>query len=166
MSTEDFGASNKTKMFFDVVLRAVSTTLNVGETSYKWGSIPHRGDKFIEEIMREKGYIILGRMKSDNTFVGYTEHSFSMGVDSTEHVRVWRSSKKRTLYSATAEEVVRSRMCDVKELNKKHPDIEWSLYRVGSKDCPVKIKWSRYHNLKKHKNLNKFDYRNLVFEKK
>ncbi len=115
--------------------------------------------------MRQKCYIILG-VTENNTFIGYTEHSFSMGVDSKTRVRVWRPDLHSRWTRRTIEEYVAYLQKDVIRLNKDHPKIRWSLYSVGSVNCPVKINWSEYHTSRKNKTLDKVGYRNLGFEKK
>lgn len=119
--------------------------------------------------MKEKSYIILGRRKSDNKLFGYTENSFSMSTDSTTNVRVWRIGKHNS-EGQTDNYIKREykyRLNDVKKLNKKHPHIVWKLYRVGSKNCPVKIDWGSYHDVRKSdRRMISSEYRNLAFIKK
>lgn len=98
----------------------------------------------------EKGYIVLGK-RTDGRFVGLVEQSFSMGFSLTE-VRVWRDSGY-SKGSETAEKYVAG-------YRKSYPTTEWNVYRVGSKECPVKIDWTSYH---KGGKKSKYSWRNLKF---
>lgn len=102
--------------------------------------------------MREKAYIIIGK-KPDGEYLGYVEYSFSMGYEA-KWVKLWRLHKHFNI--SDLQKMSRS-TC------KEHPKIQWVLYRVGSKNCPVKINWAYYHLEGKYK---KFTRRNLHFCKK
>lgn len=130
-------------------------------------------------MSRFKGYIILGTRK-DGSHVGYCENSFSMGFDN-KRVNVWRHSHWSGS-NKSAQEQKQSFIDNViqykDDLIRKHPQIEWNVYRVGSKNCPVKINWKSYWNMfdknkkwnhrkKKTQNcIGKYEWRNLKFIKR
>lgn len=111
-----------------------------------------------------RAWIILGKHKSTGKYVGIVEHSFSMGLDSNR-VRVekeWEilySMKNETERRKKTTDSIKYYQKDITKYTKNHPDYEFTLHRVGTKNCPVKIHWSRYHTEKK----DKFNNRNLVF---
>lgn len=109
--------------------------------------------------MREKAYIMLGK-NANGIFVGQTEHSFSMGI-SRDHVRLFRP------YTNTPHEKTQQYNQErVSSLAQSYPKYKWHVYRVGSKNCPVKINWTEYHAIQKSGNSRNADYRNLPFTKK
>jgi hypothetical protein len=116
---------------------------------------------------RQVSYVIIGKAKTGKLY-GYIENSFSMNVDECR-VRVWRSSRKSPDYFKSSWRCsVAAHMqsiCD--DLNKIGGGdyIEWNFYRVGSKNCPVKIDWGRFHKAGGG-NASKFEYRNLFFIEK
>lgn len=93
-------------------------------------------------MYRVRGFIILGRHKVTNEYVGYVENSFSMGFDK-EYTNVYynyvsdydNKSKKHeraTTFTRWLKDIVNN-------LNKRFPAYEWKFYRARSKSCPVKI---------------------------
>ena len=130
-------------------------------------------------MARKKGYIILGKRKK-GSYVGYCENSFTMGFDN-KRVKVWRWDGPSKYSTGTPQEQKQSFINHVAgfmdELIPKYPTIEWKIYRVGSKDCPVKIEWASYwrmfainkrhnHRVKNKKNyIATYEARNLRFKR-
>lgn len=95
---------------------------------------------------------------------GYVEQSFSMSLDSNR-VRVFT----KTRYSSKAYNDDTVKMLQEiqtgtwKDVHGKHVHIEKAeVYRVGSKNCPVKIDWRPRFNEK----TSKYNWRNLPFVSK
>ena len=117
--------------------------------------------------MKKTCYILLGKNKETNEFVGEIEHSFSLGFDNSR-VRVYRaseiSSKKDLNKKETAYRWLKS---NSDKYSEKYPQYDWRVYRAGSKNCPVKIDWreiiSMRHRIMPH---SKFNTRNLPFKLK
>lgn len=116
---------------------------------------------------RFRSWIILGKHKSTGKYAGIVEHSFSMGLDS-HRVRV--EKEWEVLYSMKDESERRDRTnksvkywqeC-IGKYSKRYPEYEFNIFRVGTKNCPVKIHWDNYHLGKKEK----FERRNLIFVEK
>lgn len=113
---------------------------------------------------RYRSWIILGRHKSTGKYVGIVEHSFSMGI-SNDRVRV--EKEWEVLYFMKDESERREKTTksvkywqkNIATYSKRYPQYEFKIYRVGTKNCPVKIDWTDYHNGKKEK----FERRNLIF---
>lgn len=116
-------------------------------------------------MTRHKGYIILGKRK-DGSYVGYVENSFSMGFDN-KRVSVWRHygpSKHSDRSPQQQKQDFMDNVIDYKNgLVIEHPQIEWNIYRVGSKGCPVKIHWKEFwhmYSYGKEQNHRREDRRN------
>jgi hypothetical protein len=120
--------------------------------------------------MREASYIILCK-DQNRDLLGETELSISLGL-SKERVRVWRSSEYR--YTAKNNKISNRQaaynsLCkSFDKRNKKYKGkLKFKVFRVGSKNCPVKIDWKEISFMNKNKNKrSKFNWRNLPFSKK
>lgn len=122
--------------------------------------------------MKRKGYIVLGKHKTTGEIVGYVEHSFSMGF-SSERVNLYTHEPNYNVgktyldkYHAksTMEYYYRINKKDSDKLNKKYPEYEFKVFRIGSKHCPVKIDWTERILMKrKLTKLEKFNWRNPKF---
>lgn len=115
------------------------------------------------------GYIVLGKT-IDGKIIGYTEHSFSMGLE-PNRVRVERSFE----WDWTAKrEGVSERLLAYRgvkkwadNLNAKSTDgTVFKAFRIGSKNCPVTIKWDEVIQMRKTKKYDKYKCRNLPFKVK
>ena len=125
--------------------------------------------------MKVRAYAVFFKDKVTGELIGETEHSFSMDK-SKEIVRVYserRHLDKVNHLSAicdrcTTPEEYQSRSlkkgCD--KWNKEHPKSKYTMvfYRLGTKNCPVKIDWT-YRVLWSQKKVdwNKVAWRNLPF---
>ncbi len=110
--------------------------------------------------MKCKSYIIIGKYKDNGSYIGEVENSFSMGL-SDLYVRVWSGNELNIDH--LHEKVLR--------YNKEYKAYVWNVYRVGSKNCPVKINWDLYYQKMKESkqtkvNIKKYFYRNLQFKSK
>ena len=123
--------------------------------------------KIIPQSQKRKyrAWIILGKHKVTGQYVGIVEHSFSMGLDKN---RVRVEKEWEVLYFMKDESERRKKTNDsvkhwqknVSTYSKRYPDYEFNIFRVGTKNCPVKIDWGSYHLRKKKE---KYENRNLGF---
>jgi hypothetical protein len=122
--------------------------------------------------MKSAGYIILGYNKERDEYVGYVEHSFSMGIDHNR-VRVDRAFesnimvKKLDKSARFIEHTYSKEAADKLNTRKSYPDYIFSVYRIGSKNCPVTIDWREVVDMKKKViKRSKYEWRNLAFKVK
>ena len=123
--------------------------------------------------MKIRAYALFYQDKETGQLIGETEHSFSMG-ESANEARVeceTRKVKELNKFSdikfKTANEYKAywfKKMCD--DWNNENPKSAYRkvFFRVGTKDCPVKIDWT-YRILWKQKKVEwkKYKWRNLPF---
>jgi hypothetical protein len=102
----------------------------------------------------------MGRHKRDKTYMGHVEHSFCLGTDKTR-TRVYRLSEAP---DTPIKKYIQWYQDSVKSASKSYPEWTWKLYRVGSKNCPVKIDWGGWHD--ELKDIGKFNWRNLKYTAK
>lgn len=102
----------------------------------------------------EKAYIVLGN-STKGKLISPVENSFSIGFSSTEAM-LFRDNSYGKGYDKA------KRYLD--SYRKVYPLANFKIYRVGSKNCPVKIDWKRYHSY--GDKIPKYEYRNLKFIKK
>lgn len=108
--------------------------------------------------MKIKSYIILGIHRQTGKIVGEIENSFTIGHND-RYVRVYRKQQNEQ-----PKEIVDELIEIVNDRNKSHPEYNWNVFRVGSKNCPIKISWRYIAQLKKKlSKYHKFHYRNLPF---
>lgn len=117
--------------------------------------------------MKYASYIIIGKHKETGEYVGYVEHSFSMGID-PKRVRVERSYELRYTAEKNKTTVKRETALymrkNVNRLNKEFSEYEWKYFRVGSKHCPFIIDWSETLAIRsKKEKYDKYKFRNLPF---
>jgi hypothetical protein len=115
---------------------------------------------------RTVSYILIGTDEHGCVY-GYIENSFSMGISSSQ-VRVWRAypNGSDTFKSMQRSMVVPWLAKERDSLNKQYADLDkkitWKLYRVGSKHCPVRLNWKKFHADGGNK-ASKSNWRNLEF---
>lgn len=131
-------------------------------------------DGYAERLARLKerpGYIILGRGRGKNTYVGYVENSFSMSVDE-QHTNFFWSG---TAYSnfGSKHELDGKVTCEehLEALRRNHPETEWEAWDVHDPVLPVTLNYERMaRGLEPSKTLsgvrNKWDGRNFEFHMK
>ena len=117
--------------------------------------------------MKRKAYVILGESK-EGEFSGYVEQSFSMGYDKSRINVNNIGINPKDRYYTSPEERVRSLQNTCKKLNSYNNGYTFTVYRVGSKKCPIKIDWTErteFHR-KNAEYCGKYNYRNPPFTKK
>lgn len=123
--------------------------------------------KLIPQAQKRKyrAWIILGKHKVTGQYAGIVEHSISMGLDKN---RVRVEKEWEVIYYMKDESERRDKtnksvkywQKNIGIYSKRYPDYEFKIFRVGTKNCPVKIDWGSYHLRKKK---DKYESRNLVF---
>lgn len=108
--------------------------------------------------MNERGYIILGYDPNTKIYTGYIENSFSMGF-STSRVKVYRADKYSSLQEVYNFAVITANTLN----NDTTSSINFKVYRIGSKHCPVRIFWGEVVVMKTTNWWDKFKWRNLPF---
>jgi hypothetical protein len=110
---------------------------------------------------RQCAYIILGKSRKTGEYVGYVEQSFTMGW-ARNRVRVWRTSSSESHRSK--KEVLSHMRQLIAEIEAKSSNSNYDLfvYRVGSKNCPVKLNWAQFYK-DGGANASKSLWRNLLF---
>jgi len=118
--------------------------------------------------MKTTSYIILASNNKTGEIKGYIEHSFSMSF-SDDRVRVDRLFELTHMTSKPKVKAITYLLKTCAKLTKKSSlGKGWSFnyYKVGSKNCPVKIDWREIVMMKLDKKSAKFIWRNLKFTKK
>lgn len=123
--------------------------------------------------MKHRGYVIL-RLCEDEIH-GYCEESLSMSF-MLDRVRVWREWEGKTkiedamgnyMWINDRNKLVMFLQDRVKNLKKKHPEDDFRVFRIGSKNCPISIDWdSLYKEARANggvRNVTKRNWRNLKF---
>lgn len=129
--------------------------------------------------MKIKSYVTLRISKTTGEIEGLIEHSFSMGW-SKERVRVDRTnessvesfnsywSKKQPFPKANSKAAVTLYYCHRsirRHYKKQNPGYDVKIFRVGSKNCPIKIDWREVVFMhRKISQYSKFNMRNLPFK--
>ena len=123
--------------------------------------------------MKLRAYVLFFQDKATGKLYGETEHSFSMDASETE-ARVeceTRKVKELNKFSDIKFETSNQykaywfkKSCD--DWNNENPKSAYRkvFFRLGTKNCPVKVDWT-YRILWKQEKIewNKYKYRNLPF---
>ena len=121
-----------------------------------------------------RGYIILGYSIDEERYMGYVENSFSMGV-SPCRVKVYSEVKGGTKnweqngYKSPNEMLWDHCRNTAERLNRVgyYGNTIWKVYRINSKNCPVKVDMSELMLYKSNKlDLSKYSIRNHRFADK
>lgn len=118
-----------------------------------------------------KSYCMFGRDKTGRLF-GYIEQSFSMGL-STNQVRRWpvlpygmKLNQKLSRYDHVKIKEAQDKLLemlerDVQRMKVLHPEMDFFIVRMNSKNCPVIFDWKKYKTAK-----GKYDMRNIFWSAK
>jgi len=139
-------------------------------------------------MKENQGYVIIGYNPKTKLYVGYVETSLTMTFDALRARVFWSEDYKdtynsfkygfiseylKTQYKGIAKWKINSLnqfawyilRSEVNSLNtKKYNNFTWKLYKVNSKNCPVKIDFSEFNAMKAKKiKYNSYYYRNPKF---
>ncbi|AUR86053.1 hypothetical protein NVP1081O_318 [Vibrio phage 1.081.O._10N.286.52.C2] len=125
-----------------------------------------------KDFTRTRGWVVLARNRDTGVLRAEVEYSFNMGWSSTE-ARVYRPSVNydvnktrdgkfsKTDYNRACGKYAAGLQKRISEYQEKYPRENVFLARIGSKNCPIKIDWAKFHSIK---NKRSSQYRNLAFK--
>lgn len=89
-------------------------------------------------------FILLGRKKGENAYMGYVENSFSLSTSKNETFVYWSSNNATSNFGGTF--VIDGKAWAEKDLAKLQlrPDEDWQMFSVEDA-LPVTLDWRMYH---------------------
>lgn len=90
-------------------------------------------------------FILLGRAKGSNAYMGYVENSFSLGVSKNETFVYWTSANASSNFGGKFSIDGKSwAEKDLADMRRRHCDEEWEIFNVED-PLPVELDWRMYH---------------------